>query len=239
MNFIPDHAQTLAKRATQALRDRGVTNLRFDTWLRHDSPAALAATKAATPPQAAPQAAPEPSGPTPAQALRARLDAVLRSPSARGKVGAALALALRTDMQPDHIAKTLRGLPEGVDLGLPPKSIADPAAKAEADRVRQIVTADAAIGRHEQAIALALDTDTPIAAALAILRAMPEAKKIASIEERAALENEFGGDPTDMNERHGDPAATGWAKAVARANERFEPAETQTPSTPVEDPEIR
>lgn len=164
---------------------------------------------------------------TPASALRARLAAVLRSPQARGKTDAALVLALRTDMSADQIIKTLPDLPAGVDLGLPPKAITDRDARAEADRIRQIVTADAAAGHHDHAIALALDSDTPVAAALAILGAMPKPQQIASIEERAAELDEFGPSDLEMESlgRAGRVDAA-WSRAVASANQQFEKGQT-------------
>ena len=231
--FIEDHPDTIAARANADLRARGVDDLRFDTPVfrsrRAVAETALTIEAALTAPEATPAPA---ASPTPPEAIRSRLAAALRSPQARGKTGAALALALRTDMGTDQITTTLRDLPAGVDLGLPPRAITDPDAKAEADRIRQIVTADAAAGHHDHALALALDTDTPVAAALAILGAMPKPKRIASIEERAAQEAEFGPSDYSMEEARGDRTAAAWGKAVAKANARFEAATPATPTMP-------
>jgi hypothetical protein len=231
--IIEDHSDIIAARANADLRARGVDDLRFDTPVfrsrRAMAETALTIEAALTTPEAA--AAPA-AGPIPAEAMRTRLAAVLRSPQARGKADAALALALRTDMSTDQITTTLRGLPEGADLGLPPRAIADPEAKAEADRIRQIVTADAAAGHHDHALALALDTDITAAAALAILGAMPQPKRIASIEERAREMAEFGPSDFSMEETHGDRTASGWSKAVAKANARLEAAAPTSATEP-------
>ena len=231
--ILEDHPDTIAARANADLRARGVDDLRFDTPVfrsrRAMAETGLAIEAALTTHEAPPAPA---AGPTPAEAIRARLGAALRSPQARGKTNAALALALRTDMAIDQITATLRDLPEGVDLGLPPRAITDPDAKAEADRIRQIVTADAAAGHHDHALALALDTDTPVAAALAILGAMPKPKRIASIEERARDMAEFGPSDYSMEEATGDRASAGWAAAIAKANARFENATPAAPTMP-------
>lgn len=171
-------------------------------------------------------------GPTPTEGLRARLGAILRSPQARGKADAALALALGTDMTTEQIAATLRDLPAEVDLGLPPKAITDPDAKIEADRICQIVTADAAAGHHDQAVALALDTDTPVATALTILGAMPEPVSREAAEARFAEGNWFGEHPTEMEAVHGDQTAAGWSSAVAKANARIGAASPEAPASP-------
>jgi hypothetical protein len=232
--LIEDHPDAIAARANADLRARGVDDLRFDTPMfrsrRAMAETGLAIEAALTTPEAPPVPA---AGPTPAEALRARLAAVLRSPQARGKTGAALALALRTDMSTDQITTTLRDLPAGVDLGLPPRAITDPDAKAEADRIRQIVTADAAAGHHDHALALALDTDTPVAAALAILGAMPKPMKRASIEDRFAEGDWFGEAPSAMEDLGaGRSVASGWSKAIAKANERFAAATPAVPALP-------
>lgn len=174
---------------------------------------------------------------TPASALRARLATILRSPQARGKTDAALALALRTDMTPEHIAQTLRDLPAGVDLGLPSKAIADPEAKAEADRIRQIMTSDAAQGHGDHALALAFNTDTPVTAALAILKAMPAKRSIPSLEERAAECSWFGDDADDMASlsKAGRTDAV-WSKAVACANAQFASAGVEQEAS---DPQVQ
>lgn len=222
--FIADHPDMIAARANAEIRAKGITDLRFDTPVfqsRRAAPEAVPSVRQATPTPAA--------GPTPAEAIRSRLGAVLRSPTARDKTEAALALALRTDMTTAQISGLLRNLPAGVDLGLPPRAIADAAAKAEADRITQIVTADAAADHVEQALVLALETDTPVAAALAIIKALPARMRIASIEERAAGEAEFGPCDLSMEETGGARSgATGWAKAVQEANARFEAAAPAT-----------
>lgn len=216
--FIADHPDVIAARANAEIRAKGITDLRFDTPVFQSlrtAPEAVPSARQATPTPAA--------GPTPAEAIRSRLGAVLRSPTARDKTEAALALALRTDMTTPQITGLLRNLPAGADLDLPPRAIADAAAKAEADRITQIVTADAAADHVEQALVLALETDTPVAAALAILKALPPRMTIASIEERAAGEAEFGPCDFSMEEATGARSgATGWAKAVQMANARFE-----------------
>lgn len=230
--FIEDHPDAIAARANAELRAAGVTDLRFETPVfrsrRAMAETGLAIEAATTAPEATPAPA---AGPTPAEAIRARLGAVLRSPQARGKADAALALALRTDMATDQITATLRDLPAEADLGLPPRAITDPDAKAEADRIRQIVTADAAAGHHDHALALALDTSTPVAAALAILLAMPAPKGIASIEERARDMAEFGPSDYSMEEATGDRVSAGWDAAIARANARLEAATAAAPTT--------
>lgn len=231
--ILEDHPETIAARANAELRAAGVTDLRFDTPVfrsrRAMAETGLAIEAALTTPEAPPAPA---AGQTPAEAIRARLAAALRSPQARGKADAALALALRTDMAIDQITATLRDLPAGVDLGLPPRAITDPDAKAEADRIRQIVTADAAAGHHDHALALALDTDTPVAAALAILGAMPAPVSREAIEQRFAGGDWFGANDTEMEEARGDRTAAGWGKAVAKANARFEAATPAAPTMP-------
>ncbi|ARU02658.1 hypothetical protein [Yoonia vestfoldensis] len=222
--YIADHPDMIAARANAEIRAKGITDLRFDTPVFQSRRTASEAVPSA------PQATPTPAaGPTPAEALRTRLGAVLRNPTARGKTEAAFSLALRTDMTAMQINGLLRDLPAGADLGLPPRAIADAAAKAEADRIRQIVTADAAADHVEQALVLALETDTPVAAALAILKALPPRMRIASIEERLAGEAEFGPCDISMEEATGARSgATGWAKAVQEANSRFEAAAPAT-----------
>jgi hypothetical protein len=234
--IIADHPDVLAAITNAQLRAAGVENLRTDMHLLADfrariDAAATADAAAGEPDAPKPTSAPAAS-PSAAEALNARLVAVLRSPQARSKTGAALALALRTDMDTDQIAATLRDLPEGVDLRLPSRAIADPDVKAEADRIRQIVTADAAAGHHDHALALALDTDITAAAALAILGAMPQPKRIASIEERAREMAEFGPSDFSMEETHGDRTASGWSKAVAKANARLEAAAPTSATDP-------
>lgn len=231
--IIADHPDMVAARANADLRARGVDDLRFDTPVFRSRRAVAETGLAIEAVLTAPEAPPAPAaGPTPAEAISARLGAVLRSPQARGKTGAALALALRTDMDTDQIAATLRDLPAGVDLSLPPKAITDPDAKAKADRICQIVTADAAHGHADHALALALDTDTPVAAALAILGAMPAPVTREAIEQRFAGGDWFGANHTEMEEARGDRTASGWSKAIAKANARFEAATPVTPTTP-------
>lgn len=229
--FIADHPDVIAARANAEIRARGITDLRFDTPVfksRRATPEAVPSTPQTTPAPAA--------GPSPAEAIRTRLGAVLRSQTARGKTEAAFALALRTDMTTVQITQILRDLPAGADLGLPPRAIADAAAKAEADRITQIVTADAAADHVEQALVLALETDTPVAAALAILKALPPRMRIASIEERLAGEAEFGPCDISMEEATGERSgAAGWMKAVAAANARFE---TAAPAMPQDEPNL-
>lgn len=229
--YIADHPDMIAARANAEIRAKGITDLRFDT------PVFQSRRTAAEAVPSAPQATPTPAaGPTPAEALRTRLGAVLRNPTARGKTEAAFALALRTDMTTAQITGLLRNLPAGADLGLPPRAIADASAKAEADRITQIVTADAAADHVEQALVLALETDTPVAAALAILKALPPRMRIASIEERLAGEAEFGPCDVAMEERTlAGRGATGWAKAVQAANARFP---TAAPVMPQDKPNL-
>ena len=229
--YIADHPDMIAARANAEIRALGITDLRFDKPVfksRRATPEAVPSAPQTTPASAA--------GPTPAEALRTRLGAVLRSPTARGKNATAIALALRTDMTTAQITGLLRDLPAGADLGLPPRAIADASAKAEADRITQIVTADAAADHVEQALVLALETDTPVAAALAIIKALPARMRIASIEERAAGEPEFGPCDLSMEETGGARSgATGWAKAVQAANARFE---TAAPAMPQDEPNL-
>lgn len=227
--FIPDHPDVIAAAANAELQAEGITDLRFDALPAFRSRRAMAEIDA---PQSAPEATPEAdAGPSPAEAVRARLGAVLRASEAKGKVDASLSLALDTDITTEQLTATLRDLPDGVDLGLPPKAIDDPEAKAEADRIRQIVTADAAAGHHDHAVALALETDTPVAAALAILSAMPAPLSLGAIEARFSDGDWFGEDPTQMEAIHGDQTAAGWSTAVAAANARFE---TSAPSSQTE-----
>mgnify|MGYP001122448248 CR=1 FL=1 len=232
--FIEDHPDTIAARANAELRAEGVTDLRFDALPSSRSRRAMAETaqtiEAAQTEQDAPSATD--AGPTPAEVLRGRLAAVLRCPQARGKVDAALAIALFTDMATDQIKTTLRDLPDGVALGLQPKAIADPEAKAEADRITAIMTADVAAGNHDHAVALALDTYTEVDAALAVLGAMPKPVNRAAVEARFSEGDWFGQNPTEMEDIHGDQTAAGWSDAVSKANARFETAPTEAPISP-------
>ena len=231
---LPDHPDTIAARANADLRARGVDDLRFD------APPVFRSTRAGqaveTPP--APSAKPErpmatpkaTSAPSPAMALRARTVEMLRLPQATGRAGAAIALATATTCAPDTAARLLADLPQGASLDLPNASLA-PEAAAEATRINAIMTAGAEPGRHHQAVAL-VEAGIDASAAVEILAAMRPAQRIASIEERAAQEAEFGGDATDMADLgSGASVRTGWERAVKQANERIGATAAAAPTT--------
>ncbi len=94
------------------------------------------------------------------------------------------------------------------------------------------MTADAAAGHHDHAVALALDTDTPVAAALAILGAMPAPVSLEAVEERFSAGDWFGEEPSAMESVHGDQTAAGWSTAVAKANERIGATTREAPVSP-------
>jgi signal peptide peptidase SppA len=85
-------------------------------------------------------------------------------------------------------------------------------------RIKTILTCEEAKGREPQAMVLALDTTMSVEDASKVLAASPKVASIASIEERAARENEFGGQASSTPS---EKVATGWSTAVAQANKRF------------------
>jgi len=96
------------------------------------------------------------------------------------------------------------------------------AGKAEATaRIKSILSCEEATGREAQAMVLALDTNMSAEDASKVLAASPKASAVASIEDRAARENEFGGDASGSRLDASEKVTTGWATAVAQANKRF------------------
>jgi capsid assembly protease len=90
------------------------------------------------------------------------------------------------------------------------------AAKAAVDRVRAIVTCEAAEGRAGPALTMALETDIPVEGAIKLLGSMPaavaaSASPVPSVAARSAPH--VG---SDTNEKP-DPMA-GWSAAIAKAN---------------------
>lgn len=96
------------------------------------------------------------------------------------------------------------------------------AGKAEATaRIKSILTCEEAKGREAQAMVLALDTQMSAEDATKVLSASPKVSGVASIEDRAARENEFGGDASGSRVDASEKVASGWSAAVAQANKRF------------------
>lgn len=218
---LPDHPDLIAARANADLRARGVDDLRFDAPPVFRSTRTGEAADAAPAPAAKPKAAAKAtSAPSPAMALRARTVEILRLHQATGRAVAAIALATKTTCATDTAARLLADLPQGASLDLPGASL-EPEAAAEATRISAIMTAGAEPGRHHQATAL-VEAGIDASQAVAILAAMRPAQRIASIEERAAQEAEFGGEAFDMADvGSGASVRQGWERAVQQANERI------------------
>lgn len=212
----------IAARANADLRARGVTDLRFEKPVFRSARTGEAAD-AAPAPAAKPAKPKKPkaaSAPSAATTLRARAVEILRLQQANGRAGAAIALATKTTCAPDTAARLLADLPEGASLDLPGATL-DPEAAAEATRIDAIMTAGAEPGRHQQAVAL-IEAAIDASQAVAILAAMRPAQRIASIEERAAQEMEFGADATEMADLGaGAGVRQGWERAVQQANEKI------------------
>ena len=232
---LPDHPDAIAARANADLRARGVEDLRFDAPPVFRSTRAGNAAETSPAPSTKPKqpkaAAKATSAPSPAMALRARTVEMLRLPQATGRAGAAIALATKTTCAPDTAARLLADLPQGASLDLPGATL-DPEAAAEATRIDAIMAAGAVPGRHHQAVAL-VEAGLDASAAVAILAAMRPTQRIASIEECAAAETEFGCDATDMADLgSGASVRQGWERAVQQANERIGATAAATPTTP-------
>lgn len=217
---LPDHPDAIAARANADLRTRGVEDLRFDAPPVFRSTRAGKAVETPPAPSAKPKQPTATSKAATAMALRARTVEILRLHQATGRAVAAIALATKTTCATDTAARLLADLPQGASLDLPGASL-EPEAAAEATRISAIMTAGAEPGRHHQAVAL-VEAGLDASAAVAILAAMRPAQRIASIEERAAAEMEFGGDATDMADLgSGASVREGWQRAVQQANERI------------------
>lgn len=231
--LIEDHPDTIAARANADLRARGVDDLRFDTPMfrsrRAMAETGLAIEAALTTPEAPPVPA---AGPTPAEAIRTRAVDFLRLGEARTRPAAALALAMRTDTTADAARRLLAALPVGAALDLPVRSIEDADAKREAGRIEGIVAAAAGAGQPGQAVEM-IEAGITQEAAKAILAAMPRQTTSPSFEERVSGGDWFGEAPSAIEDLGaGRSVASGWSKAVAKANARFEAVAPATPTMP-------
>jgi hypothetical protein len=231
--FIEDHPEAVAARANAELRAAGVTDLRFDTPVFRSRRAMAETGLAIEAVLTAPEATPAPAaGPTPAEAIRARAVDFLRLGEARSRPAAALAMALRTDATVDAARRLLAALPVGAALDLPVRSIEDADAKREAGRIEGIVAAAAGGGQPGQAVEM-IEAGITQEAATAILAAMPRQTTSSSFEERVSGGDWFGEAPAAMEDLGaGRSVASGWSKAVAKANARFEAATPATPTMP-------
>ena len=88
-------------------------------------------------------------------------------------------------------------------------------------RIKSILTCAQAAGREAQAMGFAFETSMSAEEAMKVLGMAPKASAIAAIEDRAARENEFGGDASGARIDASQKVATGWSAAVANANKRF------------------
>ena len=88
-------------------------------------------------------------------------------------------------------------------------------------RIKSILTCEAAAGREAQAMGFAFETSMSAPEAIKVLGMAPKASSIASIEDRAARENEFGGDASGARADPSEKVKDGWSAAVAQANNRF------------------
>jgi ClpP class serine protease len=96
------------------------------------------------------------------------------------------------------------------------------AGKTEATaRIKSILTCAAAAGRESQAMGFAFETSMSAEEAIKVLGMAPKASSVASIEDRAARENEFGGDASGARADPSEKVKGGWSAAVAQANNRF------------------
>ncbi|MDN2578931.1 S49 family peptidase [Aquibium sp. ELW1220] len=89
-------------------------------------------------------------------------------------------------------------------------------------RIRSILGCEDAKGREAQAMVLALDTAMNAEDAAKVLAASPKAPSgVASIAERAAGQAEMGADAGSTRIDATERVASGWARAIANANQRF------------------
>ncbi len=95
----------------------------------------------------------------------------------------------------------------------------------ERARVRGIVTSDAAEGRMAQALVLATETSLTVVEAEKLLAASPKEAGIEALAARAANGPEIGSsrDPAPPDAA-AERAVSGWKKAIAAANQRFQTA---------------
>lgn len=115
--------------------------------------------------------------------------------------------------QADHDAAVEAARAEGKKVG-----------QAEATaRIRNILGCEEARGREAQAMVLALDTAMGAEDAAKVLAASPKASigGVASIAERAAGQAEMGADTGGTRIDATERVASGWARAIANANQRF------------------
>jgi len=94
-------------------------------------------------------------------------------------------------------------------------------AAAASGRIKSILTCEAAAGREAQAMGFAFETSMSAEEAIKVLGMAPKASSVASIEDRAARENEFGGDASGARADTSEKVKSGWSAAVAQANNRF------------------
>ena len=114
--------------------------------------------------------------------------------------------------QADHEAGVEAARAEGKTIG-----------QAEATaRIRSILGCEEAKGREAQAMVLALDTAMTAEDAVKVLAASPKAPSgVASIAERAAGQAEMGADAGSTRIDATERVASGWARAISNANQRF------------------
>lgn len=102
------------------------------------------------------------------------------------------------------------------------RSDGEAAGKAEATtRIKSILTSEEAKGREAQAMGFAFETSMSAEEAIKVLGMAPQSSGVASIEDRAARENEFGGDASGERVDAASKVASGWSDAVSQANKRF------------------
>jgi ClpP class serine protease len=121
-------------------------------------------------------------------------------------------MAIAGISQADHDAAVEAARVEGKKVG-----------HAEATaRIRSILGSEEARGREAQAMVLALDTAMGPEDAAKVLDASPKAASgVASIAERAAGQAEMGADAGSSRIDATERVASGWARAIANANQRF------------------
>lgn len=124
------------------------------------------------------------------------------------------------------MSKTNDAAPQAVNAGISPEEHAEAVAKARAEgaaaeraRIGAILGSEAAAGRLDQALAVAIETDLNAEQAAKVLSAAPKAAAaIPSIAARAAAEAEIG-DADPVASHANDRAASAlWAKVLARIN---------------------
>lgn len=218
----PNHPDMLAAFANADLRAAGIRDLRFDKPVFRSRRAMAETALTIQTALAEPEAPPAPAtGPSPAEAMRARAVDFLRLDEARNRPAAALALAMRTDTTADAARRLLAALPVGAVLDLPVRSIEDADAKREAGRIESIVAAAAGAGQPGQAVEM-IEAGITQEAARAIMAAIPAKRSIPSLEERAADCAEFGPSNVEMEKLgRGSRTDAVWTKAVAAANEQL------------------